>query len=62
MNRSSRNILMIEEVAKALGKLLRQCVFTGGAATALYIDDPGAPEPTPSDDVDLILEVATHQE
>jgi len=62
MNRSSRNILMIEEVAKALGNLLPHCVFTGGATTALYIDDPGAPEPTPSDDVDLVLEVATHQE
>jgi hypothetical protein len=62
MNRSSQNIIMIEEVAKALGNLLPQCVFTGGATTALYIDDPGAPEPTPSDDVDLVLEVATHKE
>jgi hypothetical protein len=53
---------MIEEVAIALGNLLPQCVFTGGATTALYIDDPGTPEPTPSDDVDLVLEVATHQE
>lgn len=53
---------MIEEVARALGELLPQCVFTGGATTALYIDDPGAPEPTPSDDVDLVVEVATQQE
>lgn len=60
--RANRNILMIEEVARALGDLLEQCVFVGGATTALYIDDRGAPDPTPSDDVDLLVEVSSQQE
>ncbi len=60
--RANRNILMIQEVARALGDILEQCVFVGGATTALYIDDPGAPEPTPSDDVDLLVEVSSQQE
>ncbi len=60
--KQSRNILMIQEVARALGDLRDQVVFIGGATTALYIDDKGAPTPTPSDDVDLVVEITSHQE
>jgi len=58
----SRNIRMIQEVAKGLGELRTRVVFVGGATTALYIDDPAAPVPTPSDDVDLVVQIASQKE
>lgn len=58
----TRNIRMIEVVAQGLGELRDSVVFIGGATTALYIDDPNSPEPTPSDDVDLVVEVASSYE
>jgi hypothetical protein len=62
MKRQQRNILMIQEIASALGKLKDQVAFIGGATTALYIDDQAAPDPTPSDDVDLVVEISNlHQ-
>ena len=37
-----KNIQMLETIAAALGDLLTEVVFVGGATTALYIDDPAA--------------------
>jgi hypothetical protein len=54
-----KNIQMLETVAAALGELLEEVVFVGGATTALYIDDPAAPSPTPSDDVDFVVQVGS---
>ena len=54
----SKNLLMIQEVAKGLKELKDSVVFVGGAVTGLYIDDPGAPPVTASDDVDCVIEVA----
>jgi hypothetical protein len=34
-------------------------VFVGGATLGLWITDPAAPEPRPTKDVDLIVEVAS---
>lgn len=48
---------MLQAVAEGLGDLNSEVVFVGGATTALYIDDEGAPTPTPSDDVDFIVEL-----
>lgn len=50
---------MLQEIAKALGPLNQRVVFVGGATTALYITDSGAPDPTPSDDVDFIVEITS---
>ena len=56
------NVAMLEIVAEGLGKTLPDCVFIGGAITALYIDSEGAPTPRPTDDVDCILEIAGHND
>ena len=50
---------MLEAAADALGDLLGEVVFVGGATLGLWITDPAAPEPRPTKDVDLIVEVAS---
>lgn len=59
--KQNENIAMLEEVAKALDELREAIVFIGGATTALYIDDPASPSPTPSDDVDCVVELTSKQ-
>ena len=49
----------IAEVARRLGPLREQVVFLGGAATGLLITDEAAPEMRVTDDVDVIVEVAS---
>ena len=51
------NILMLQEVAYGLGTLVDEIVFVGGAVTGLYVNDPAAPQVTPSDDVDCVVEL-----
>jgi predicted nucleotidyltransferase len=50
---------MLERAASALGPLLEEVVFVGGATITLWITDPGAPAPRPTDDVDVVVEVAS---
>jgi nucleotidyltransferase AbiEii toxin of type IV toxin-antitoxin system len=50
---------MLEAAAHALGDLLAEVVFVGGATIGLWITDPAAPAPRPTKDVDLIVEVAS---
>lgn len=57
--KAHKNIQMLEVIAGALGDLLSKVVFVGGATTALYIDDAAAPSPTPSDDVDCVVQVSS---
>jgi hypothetical protein len=57
-----KNLLMLEEVAQGLGSLKEEMVFIGGATTVLYFDDPSIPSSTPSDDVDLVVEVSSRLE
>lgn len=49
----------IAEVARRLGALRERVVFLGGAATGLLITDEAAPEMRVTDDVDVIVEVAS---
>ena len=49
----------IAEVARRLGPLRERVVFLGGAATGLLITDVAAPEMRVTDDVDVIVEVAS---
>lgn len=49
---NSKNLHMLEMVAKGLQSLKDEVVFVGGAVTSLYINDPAAPPVTASDDVD----------
>ncbi len=53
------SIALLELGASALGDLVREVVFTGGATVGLWITDPAAPEPRPTEDVDVIVEVTT---
>ena len=50
---------LLERGAAALGDLVDQVVFVGGATIVLWITDPGAPAPRPTNDVDVVIEVTT---
>lgn len=52
------NITRIRAVSNALGKLRDKVVFVGGATVSLYADRL-ATEVRPTDDVDIIIELAT---
>jgi len=56
---SDINIRMIIDVAKRLGDLRDKVVFVGGCATGLFITDPAIPEVRATQDVDVIVEVAS---
>lgn len=56
------NISMIKEIATALGDLKEEVVFVGGATVSLYIDDVAAPSPSPSEDIDCVVEITTYGE
>ena len=56
------NISMIKEIATALGELKDEVVFVGGATVSLYIDDSAAPTPSPSEDIDCVVEISTYGE
>jgi predicted nucleotidyltransferase len=53
------SIALLEQGAAALGVLLDDVVFVGGATVPLWITDPAAPPPRPTKDVDVTVEVAT---
>ncbi len=50
---------LLERGAAALGNLVDQVAFVGGATIVLWITDPGAPAPRPTKDVDVVIEVTT---
>jgi len=54
MKTRDKNIANIEAVARGLGELLGDVTFVGGAATTLYVDDPGAADARPTFDVDCV--------
>ena len=53
------SIELLELAADALGELLDDVVFVGGATVTLWITDPGAPPVRPTKDVDVVVEVTT---
>lgn len=55
------NITRIKVVHGALQELAAEVVFVGGATIALYADRP-AGEARPTDDVDILVELAHHRE
>jgi hypothetical protein len=56
------SIALLEIACEALGDLVGEVVFVGGATVGLWITDPAAPEPRPTKDVDVIIEVATRRQ
>lgn len=51
------NIRMLEFIAIKLAELRNEVVFLGGCTTALFINDPGAPDVRYTEDVDCIVDV-----
>lgn len=47
----------LREVARALGSLVDDVVFLGGAVAPLLLSDPGATPIRPTDDVDVVVDV-----
>jgi len=56
------NIELLELAAAALDDLLAEVAFVGGATVELWITDPGAPPVRATNDVDVVVEVATRGE
>lgn len=59
MKASPEQLAALRLVARRLGKLRDEVVFVGGMTTGLLVTNLGAPMARPTDDVDLILEVAS---
>lgn len=56
------SIALLETASAALGSLVEDIVFVGGATIGLWITDRAAPEPRPTKDVDVIVEVTTRRQ
>jgi hypothetical protein len=54
------NITRIRAIANALKGLDQKFVFVGGAAVALYADPDTASEIRPTNDVDVVVEMASY--
>jgi len=50
---------LLDRAAGALGPVLGDVVFLGGASIVLWITDPAAPAPRPTKDVDVVVEVTS---
>ncbi len=59
MSAKDINVMQLEAVATALGELLPQVTFVGGSTTVLLIDEAGHSGVRKTDDVDVIIDVAT---
>jgi len=55
------NITRIKSVYHSLGELREKVVFVGGATVSLYVDS-NTEEIRPTDDIDIVVEIFTHQE
>ena len=56
------NLLQLEKVALALGKLLPRVTFVGGCTTVLLVDEAAYFGVRETDDVDVIVDVISHVE
>ncbi len=55
-----QSLVRIKAIATLLGELNKEVVFVGGATVALYVPEPAASETRPTDDVDIVVEIATY--
>ena len=61
INRRDVNLRMIRHVAQRLGDLRDRVVFVGGCATGLLLTDPAMPDVRVTQDVDVIVEIASRR-
>lgn len=59
MNPQDPNVALVESVAKALAHLNNRVVFVGGCAVGLLISDDARPVVRATQDVDILVEIAT---
>jgi predicted nucleotidyltransferase len=59
MKASHANVELIRRVSDALGPLRTEVAFVGGATVGLLLTDETVGSPRPTDDVDVIVEVAS---
>lgn len=62
MNNKDSNLMQLEVVASALGDLLPHVTFVGGSTTVLLVDEAAHHGIRKTDDVDVIIDVATKVE
>lgn len=62
MKTSAEQLVALRAVARALGNLNREVVYVGGITAGLLVTDSGAPTVRATNDVDLVLEVASTTE
>jgi hypothetical protein len=53
------NIELLERAAVALGELVEDVMFVGGATIELWLTDPGAIDIRPTLDVDVVVEITS---
>jgi len=56
-----KNLEMVEIVAEALGNLRDHVIFVGGSIIELYADHSVPEEVRPTEDVDLVVDIATRK-
>ncbi len=56
------SVELLECAADALGPILDEVVFVGGASVVLWITHPAARPPRPTKDVDVVIEVTTRSQ
>lgn len=54
------NLTRIKGVANALTEFKDEIAFVGGAAVSLYVDNPEQTETRPTDDIDVLVEIASY--
>lgn len=60
--RLQSSLAMVRHVAQHLGNIREQVVFLGGAVTGLLLTDPAAPEVRSTEDVDVVVSVASYSQ
>lgn len=53
------NIELLESAAEALGELVDDVVFVGGATVELWLTRPSTIDVRPTEDVDVVVEVTS---
>jgi hypothetical protein len=52
----------LDDIAEALGDLLEECVFVGGAVTGFLVTDAAAAPPRVTKDVDLVFDFVSYSD
>jgi len=62
MRNDAYNLMQLEEIAAALGNLLSEVIFVGGSTTLLFVDKSAHFGVRRTEDVDVIVDIASRVE